>query len=187
MRCFIALPVPAAVRDVAARVQEALGRVDADVRWVKPESMHLTLKFLGELGEETVAELGERLAEEAARWPALRLEYRGIGRFPARGAPRVVWAGCEGDVAKLAGLAAAVERLAEGAGVPREGRPFVAHLTIGRVRSPRNAKRLDAAIAAQREVSLGADRAAEFVLMRSTLTPQGPVYGRVRAFPLTSG
>ena len=184
MRCFVAVEVPEEVRGPLVRVQEALRRADADVKWVERENLHLTLKFLGDLGEEAAARLGGTLAAEAARWPRLRLSFGGIGVFPERGAPRVVWAGCAGDVERLAGLAGAVERAAEAVGVPREARPFVAHLTIGRVKSPRNEKRLRAAIENQRAVPLGNAELGEFALMKSTLTSSGPVYERFAAFPL---
>lgn len=186
MRAFVAVPVGDAVRDVLVRVQEALRRAEADVRWVEPANLHLSLKFLGEVSEEQAARLGDLLAAEAPRWPRMALEVAGIGTFPERGLPRVVWAGCRGDVAKLAGLAQAVERAAEQVGVPREGKPFVAHLTIGRVKSPRNAKRLTAAIGNQREVPVGREEVGRFVLYRSTLTPEGPVYEEVAEFPLGS-
>ena len=186
MRCFIAVPVCGPVRKAVARVQEALRRADADVKWVAEENLHLTLKFLGEIAEESAEELRGLLAAEAPRWPKLALTYAGIGRFPERGAPRVVWAGCAGDVDRLAGLAGAAERAAERIGIPRERRPFVAHLTIGRVRSPRNAKRLESALENQREVPLGRDEVAAFSLIRSTLTPRGAVYEPLASFPLGS-
>jgi len=184
MRCFVAVRVPDAVRRRVAELQQALRRAEADVRWVEEGNLHLTLKFLGEIGEGEAARLGELLSLEAARWPRLKVEYAGAGSFPERGAPRVVWAGLSGDLEKLAGLAAAVERAAEQVGVPREGRPFVAHLTIGRVKSPRNARRLAAAVEQQDGAALGKDEVAEFVLFRSTLTPQGPVYEPLAVFPL---
>src|SRR5687767_4376349 len=124
MRCFVAVEVPEEVRGLLARVQEALRRADADVKWVERENVHLTLKFLGELTEEAAARLSGALAAEAARWPPLRLAFGGIGVFPERGAPRVVWAGCAGDLERLAGLARAVERAAEAEGVEREPHPF---------------------------------------------------------------
>ncbi|RPH50686.1 MAG: RNA 2',3'-cyclic phosphodiesterase, partial [Planctomycetota bacterium] len=99
--------------------------------------------------------------------------------------PRVLWAGCTGDLERLAGLAGAVERAAEVVGVPREHRPFVAHLTIGRVRSARNVKHLKAALENQREVPLGSDEVAGFVLYRSHLSNKGPIYEEVANFPLT--
>ena len=184
MRCFVAVEVPEEVRGLIGRVQEALRRADADVKWVERENLHLTLKFLGDLTEEAAGRLGGALAAEAARWPRLKLAFEGIGAFPERGVPRVVWAGCAGDLERLAGLAGAVERAAEAVGVPREGRHFVAHLTIGRVKSARHEKRLRAAIENQRAVPLGSAEVGEFALMRSTLTSSGPVYERMRGFPL---
>jgi 2'-5' RNA ligase len=184
MRCFVAIKVGEAVRDLLGRVQEALRRADAHVKWVERENLHLTLKFLGDLDETRVESLEGLLSAEAARWKTMALEYAGIGTFPERGAPRVVWAGATGDVERLAGLAAAVERHAEAVGVPPERHPFVAHLTIGRVKSDRNLKRLAAAIDAQRQVPLGRDEVASFELFRSTLTSDGPVYDLLRSFDL---
>ena len=186
MRCFVAIALPAPVKTLLVRVQETLRRADADVKWVEEENLHLSLKFLGELDEEALARLKGILSVEALRWPAMSLSYSGTGTFPERGEPRVVWAGCGGDLSTLAALAGAVERAAEQVGVPRERKPFIAHLTIGRVRSGRNAKRLQSAIAAQREVPLGRDDVKEFVLYRSTLTQQGPIYESIAAFPLAS-
>jgi 2'-5' RNA ligase len=184
MRCFIAVPVAEPVRKLILEVQRELRRAEADVNWVAESNLHLTLKFLGDISEAQAASLRDLCSGEAARWPGISLQYAGMGSFPERGTPRVVWAGCTGDIEKLAGLAAAIECHAETVGVPREGRPFVAHLTIGRVRSSRNVKRLQAAIENQRRVPLGNEEVREFTLFRSTLTPQGPVYDALAAFTL---
>ncbi len=184
MRCFVAVEVAAPVRRRLAELQQALRRADADVKWVEEGNLHLTLKFLGEIDGEQAARLKDLLSAEAVRWPRLEVEYAGTGSFPDHGAPRVVWAGLSGDLGKLAGLAAAVERAAGQVGVPREGRPFVAHLTVGRVKSPRNAKRLAAAVDQQRQAAFGKDGIAEIVLFESTLAPQGPVYEPLARFPL---
>lgn len=184
MRCFVAVALPPPVRKLLVQVREALGRADADVKWVEDENLHLSLKFLGELDDEPLAKLKGILSVEALRWPRLSLAYAGIGTFPERGTPRVVWAGCSGDLEKLSALAAAVERSAEQVGVPRERHPFVAHLTLGRVKSDRNLKRLRAAIEQQAEVPLGRDEVKEFVLYKSTLTNQGPIYEALAGYPL---
>ena len=184
MRCFVAIALPAPVKKLLVQVQETLRRADGDVKWVEEENLHLSLKFLGDLDEEPLSRLKGILSVEALRWPAMSITYAGIGAFPERGEPRVLWAGCGGDLEKLAALAGAVERAAEQVGVPRERKPFVAHLTIGRVRSGRNLKRLQAALAPQREVPLGRDEVKEFVLYRSTLTNQGPIYEPLASFPL---
>ena len=186
MRCFVAVALPDAVRSLLVQVQEALRRAEADVKWVEAGNLHLSLKFLGELHEDQVSRLQGLLSVEALRWRRIQLHYRGVGVFPSGGTPRVLWAGCAGDVDTLAGLAGSIERCAEQVGVPREPHPFVAHLTLGRVKSDRNVKRLKGLIEAQREAAFGSDGVSEFVLYRSTLTPSGPIYEPLSTFPLPS-
>jgi hypothetical protein len=107
MRCFVAIALPEPVKKLLVQVQDTLRRADADVKWVEEENLHLSLKFLGEVDEEAVSRLKGILSVEALRWPAMDLTYAGMGTFPERGEPRVVWAGCAGDVQKLAALAGA--------------------------------------------------------------------------------
>lgn len=184
MRCFVAVALPPPVKKLLVHVQDILRRADADVKWVEEENLHLSLKFLGDLDPEPLAALKGLLSVEALRWPRLRLTYEGIGVFPDHGDPRVIWAGCSGDLERLAALAGAVERAAEQVGVPRERHPFVAHLTIGRVRSNRNVKRLKASIDNQRRVPLGQDEVAGFVLYQSNLSNKGPTYTPLADFGL---
>lgn len=169
MRCFVAIEAPEEVRAALVRAQDALRRADADVKWVERANLHLTLKFVGELADP--APLARAL--RAVRHPPLHLRFEGLGLFP-----RVVWAGCSGGAE---GLAEAVERAS---GLPREERPFAAHLTIGRVKSRRNERALRKAVEAARSTSFGAAEVVEFALMKSTLTPRGPVYERVETFRL---
>lgn len=187
MRCFFAIDVPGDVRELLVRVQEELRRSGADVKWVEPANLHLSLKFLGEVSEEQRTRLRDLVAVEVLRWPPLALTYGGVGAFPERGTPRIVWAGATGEIDRLAGLASAVERAAETVGVPPEGRPFVAHLTLGRVKSARNLKSLLSAMEHQREVPLGSGVVREVVLYQSLLRAQGPLYEGIERFPLRSG
>jgi len=184
MRAFVAVKVAEWIRRKLVGVQDELRRTEADVKWVEDANLHITLKFLGWIDDAAVTNLKGLLAAEALRWPRLRLDYAGVGTFPERGAPRVVWAGCTGDVAKLGELAAAVEGAAEQMGVPREDRPFKPHLTIGRVKSPRNLKQLQAALEPFRATAFGADEVGEFILFESTLRPQGPIYTPQAVFGL---
>ena len=184
MRCFVAIPVSARLRAAVVRLQDELRRAGADVRWEKEENFHLTLKYLGEMDEGQVRAIRAELLDEAGRRAPFTLEYAGMGAFLDQGLPRVVWIGGSDDVRDLA---AAVELHAEAAGVPREGRPYTAHLTIGRVRSGRNAEALLAAIEERKSVPIGTDRVESIVLMRSTLNPAGSIYEEVARFPLRSG
>lgn len=182
MRAFVAIPIDDPLRVRIGETQRALQRADADVKWVAHENLHLTLKFLGEIDEARAATLRERLRAEASRFPALELDLGGVGRFPPGGPPRIVWIGVRGDAPKLVGLAGAVERAALEVGVPKEDRPFSAHLTIGRVKSPRNQKSLLNALEARHDDVIGRQRADSFVLFRSTLMPTGPIYDEIEGF-----
>jgi 2'-5' RNA ligase len=185
MRCFVAVKVGEPVRDLLVRVQDELKRADAQIRWVERDNLHLTLKFLGDVDDDQVARLRELLTCEALRWKPFHLQYGGIGTFPDRGVPKVVWAGATGEVDRLAGLASSMERHAESVGVPRERHPFIAHLTIGRVKGQRNFKQLQTAIIPQRQVPLGSDEVESFELIKSTLTPEGPLYEVMQSFALS--
>ena len=180
MRCFVAVDlsseVRAAVADVQARVRAAAPR--ADVRWLDPHAFHLTLKFLGAVRDERVAAVSAAL-ESAVAAPPIELEARGLGAFPTIRRPRVLWAGIAVGVPRLAALAAAVERVLVPLGFPSEGRPFQAHLTLGRVRSPRDAGALAKAIEAEGAVALGAWTVDEVVLYQSHLKPTGAVHEKV--------
>ena len=90
-------------------MQAELRKSDADVGWVRPEGVHLTLKFLGDVEEKKVAELGDALAEGLKGETPFTLQAKGIGTFPTPKAPRVVWLGVEGEVARLSALAEKVE------------------------------------------------------------------------------
>lgn len=184
MRLFVALELPPEVRQAAALVCRELKSSGADVKWVKPESMHLTLKFLGETPEDQVAEVKSALEEACAGKAALDLTIKGCGSFPGQKKPQVVWLGLDGQIDELRDLAGAIEARLELLGFPSERRSFKAHLTLGRMRrGPRRGGNragsvapLVRAIAANKDYQGPAFRADNVVLMKSTLTPAGPIY-----------
>lgn len=189
MRCFIAVDVSPGVREGLAAVQATLRKAAprADVRWADPARVHLTLKFLGEVPDAAVPAVEAALAVAAGGHGPLRLAGEGVGGFPSSRRPRVVWVGVAGDVDALARLAASVERTVAPLGYPTEARPFRAHLTIARVRSPRGLARLAAAIDDSAGVALGAWDVPEVVLYLSRLRPTGAVYEPIARVPLIGG
>lgn len=195
MRLFVALELPPEVREAAALVAHELKSSGADVKWVKPESMHLTLKFLGETPDDQAAEVKGALEEACAGKAALDLAVKGCGSFPGQKKPQVVWLGLDGQVDRLRDLAGAIEARLELLGFPPERRSFKAHLTLGRMRrGPKRGGRggkqtgsvapLVRAIAANKDYQGPAFRAVNVVLMKSTLTPAGPIYEPLAEFKL---
>jgi 2'-5' RNA ligase len=184
VRCFVAIPVAKPVRKRILVLAEKLRRARADVKWVKEENLHVTLKFLGWIIPSRIESIRESLTLLASRHPTFMLRYAGLGTFPERGTPRVVWAGCSGDVEALASLSLACEWAAKKIGLPRERRPFMPHVTLGRLSSSRNSSRLVAVLERHRDVTFGTDRVSEMILFRSVLRSSGPTYHPMARFPL---
>ncbi len=176
MRLFVAAEVPEAVKTALAAAQEALRRADADVKWVRPPAMHLTLAFLGETPPEREPAAAAALRAAAAGAAPLVLEAAGLGTFGGRGSPRVVWAGLRGDLRELGALQAALAAGLREGGFALDPRPFSAHLTLGRVRGRRNARALADAVQHRADRCFGTVPVSALQLVQSTLTPAGPVY-----------
>jgi len=158
------------------------------VKWVSANGIHLTLKFLGEIPVSRVEEVKRALTTACLGTPPMRLEIDALGGFPDTAQPRVVWAGLSGDIEVLSRLATRVDLALAELGYARENRPFVAHLTIARVRpeASRQAKSElgTAVLAAALPQGLWFDIGA-VSLMRSQLRPQGALYTRLSQTPLT--
>jgi 2'-5' RNA ligase len=185
VRCFVAVDVPGEVRTrVAALVQRLRHSAPkADVRW-SVENLHLTLKFMGEVPDPRVPDVTRALGEVAARHARLALEAAGTGGFPSASRPRVVYVGIRGQADALARLAGAVDGALETLGFPGERRAFRAHLTVGRVRSPRGGEDLAGALRAAAGETAGTWTADEGLLYRSRLHPKGAVHEVIARFPL---
>lgn len=185
-RGFVALPLPPEMREQAAAVVERL-RAAGEVRWTAAENLHLTLKFLGHVPHSLVPELAARLGEVARAAAPFEFEVGGLGAFPRVERPQVVWVGVTAGEAALARLAADVEAACAGVGFAPEGRPFRAHITLGRARAGRGAeggRGLARALQAAGPVALGRARADRFHLMKSELTPRGSLYTVMATFEL---
>jgi len=185
MRVFVALNLPSEIRDRLAVVQESLRRAQADVSWVRAENIHVTLKFLGETEEKRLGRIRPALIQVAQAGTPFSMELAGVGSFGGR-IPRVVWVGVEDGAEPLTQLAGGVEAALAGVGFAKERREFTAHLTLGRVRSPRNAEALLAALQEFHAEKFGSFTAVQFELMQSELRPTGSVYRVLDRFPLVA-
>jgi 2'-5' RNA ligase len=181
MRAFIAIDLPEALHAALAEAQQCFRSAASDARWTRPEGIHLTLKFLGEISDAQTKQVVEALTHIGPFEP-FSVEVKGFGFFPHGQRPRVFWAGVAAPPA-LAELAAQVESRLEKIGFAREDRAFSPHLTLARFQVPRPQPTLEAAIAARTNTSLGKFDASEFFLFESKLSPQGAQYRKVMRFP----
>ncbi len=184
MRVFVAIEIPREVRDALTSLSDKWKQSGARASWVRPENMHLTLRFLGEVTREQMQHMAEMLAAAYAAIPALTLAARGAGAFPNRRKPGVLWVG----VQALSGDLAAVQQCAEDAartiGLPPDTKAFHPHLTLARIRDARHIGALPELIAAAEHFDGGAFTADAVSLFESELRPGGPIYRRWREFRL---
>ena len=173
-RVFCAVALPEEVRDRAATHIQTLREAAPKARasWPRVESLHITLKFLGELEAARVNSLSQAARRAAKDFQNFELAIEGAGAFPPRGMPRVLWLGVKDDSGKLTMLQQRLEEECAAAGFARETRPFHPHLTIARLRAPANSQNLAAL-----HQEIGFERAAfnvsELLVMRSELGPGG--------------
>jgi RNA 2',3'-cyclic 3'-phosphodiesterase len=180
MRLFVALSIPSGVRENIATLILALCRVDSEPRWVNPENLHSTLKFIGEIAEESVPSICDALQTIRALEP-LTLAFRGIGFFPNARRPSVAWIGIEAPPA-LAFLASEINRLLTPLGIQPETKPLVPHLTIARFKENRLSSALQAEIEVWRGHSFGHFTTAEIHLIESRLKSSGAEYTTLHSF-----
>lgn len=176
MRTFIALDLAAGQKRQLYELQQRLARYLHGVKWTGRQGLHLTLKFLGEVGEECVPALLKALEEAAATTPVFTISFKGTGVFPAPHRARVLWAGVGEGAAPVSSLAAALNSSLAGQGFAPERRPFVPHLTLGRLRYPLPTAQIERFLLEEKNFSTGRAVAAGATLYRSDLSRQGPTY-----------
>jgi len=191
IRTFVAIELPDEIAAGLSRTITCLRAhvADSDIKWVTPGNIHVTLKFLGNAPVSKLEEIRQALAAVCAAAEPMQLEIKELGAFPSARAPRVIWAGLEGDIGALAALAGQMDEVLEPLGFPREHRPFAPHLTLARVRDEAtNATRatLSSAMATTSVTGHLSFRADTASLMKSQLTPRGPLYSRVSRLPMAS-
>ncbi len=180
MRAFIAIDLPEPIHAALSQHQAAFRAACPDARWTRPEGIHLTLKFLGEISDAQVKQVSEALAALGS-FPAFSVQVKGFGFFPDARRPRVFWVGLEAPSA-LAELADRVEVAMERIGFPREQRSFTPHLTLARFKVPRPQPALQGLLPREAP-DLGRFEVSEFFLFESKLSPHGAEYRRVMRFP----
>ena len=189
MRLFVALEIPPAVRDNLASLLAALGKAAASAsgrqaRWVRPENLHVTLKFIGNVDASALDRIRPLLAEVRSEHP-IELRFRGLGFFPNDKRPRVFWAGIQASP-NLSPLAAAIDQQLEKLDIPSETRDFTPHLTLARFDPPGISAELRSAAQERVQQEFGSLRANEFHLFESKTRPSGAEYTRLSSFRFTA-
>jgi 2'-5' RNA ligase len=189
LRLFVACELPAEMKARLASLQEALRKKGAPrLRWVRPEGIHLTLKFLGAVPQEKVAAIREALSPTVQGIPPLALSLAEVGTFGGRRGARVLWVSTQGDLESLARLQQRVEEALEPLGFPPERRAFSPHLTLARVPDRAGGDERQTVWELAKTIETPPAPAViigELSLMRSILGPGGAVYEQVAAFPLS--
>lgn len=185
MRLFIALPLEAPVKDALGRIITLFKQKGGSVKWVKPDNVHLTLRFLGETDENLVNEIKQQIDEAVKSHRQVQTSIATLGGFPNLNRPRVIWVGIEQNIEALAKMARDIEHRMRSLGFEKEKKQFKAHLTLGRVRHNKGLENLTDFVKDYRleEIPLLFDH---IVLFKSTLTPQGPIYDRLHEAKLSA-
>ncbi len=175
MRTFIAVELTEELRVKIEELQNPLKKINANVAWVKPGNVHATLKFLGEVPEDKIEKVFEGTKNALEGIKSFKLSLKNLGYFPNIKRPRVVWIGVEKGKEELSLMAVKIEEEMEKIGFPKENREFSPHLTIGRVKSPKNIERLTELI---KDTSFQSQEieVKEVAVMRSELHPSGAIY-----------
>lgn len=178
MRVFIAIDLPNEIRKALSDVQRDLRLLTNSVRWVAPESIHITLRFLGEVPEKRMDDIDAALT--GLTWKPFTISVRGLGFFPGTRSPRVLWAGMEAPT--MQGLAERLDARMEGLGFEKEKRAFRAHITLARAKDSRIDSSLVSAATPYEEHDFGSFVVDRMFLFKSTLKPSGAVYEKLKEY-----
>jgi 2'-5' RNA ligase len=189
IRTFLAIdPSPEIISETAIIQNRLKNIIQGNIRWVRPEGIHLTLKFFGNLSAQDIVKISEVAGKNVAVIKPLALEVNSIGVFPDLTRPRVLWLGMDGDVNPLVALQKKIDRDLQPCGFKREENPFHPHLTLGRIRSHRGLVGLGKVVESTDDYyHAGKFYAEGLTLFKSDLTPKGAVYTKLSYFPFSGG
>jgi RNA 2',3'-cyclic 3'-phosphodiesterase len=184
MRLFIALEIPSEIHNALAAFLKELQPIAPKTKWVRPENLHVTLKFLGETDPAKLGQIESTLKTVRSAKP-VTLEFRGLGFFPNEKRPRVFWAGMSSS-ANLRMLAADIDESMHQHGFALEQRAFAPHLTLARFNPPGLPATLGSTAKQHASRVFGSMTAREFHLIESKRKPTGAEYTTLKSFPFTT-
>ena len=187
MRCFIAIDIDEQIQkslgDLQRRLQAEAGLDKSGVKWVKPELMHLTLKFLGEVDDSRIPQVCDIAGQVAKKYSGFEIDVAKVGYF-GKSAARVLWVGLTDAAGTLLSLQEDLENQLAEAGWPKEQRRFSAHLTLCRIKNTKAGKRLAEISKGYADFAVGSAVADAVCVYQSQLRPAGPIYARLAQYEL---
>lgn len=184
IRAFLAIDPPQELLDQVGRIQDQLRKtIQGDVRWVRQEGIHLTIKFFGNISESDVANISLVVENTTSKVAPFTLGMKRVGVFPDVKRPRVLWLGMDGDVDTLIRLQKEVDTELQKYGFEKEDRFFRPHLTLARIKEPRGLIGLAKIMQKSEDYEAGSFSASGLNLFKSDLTPKGAVYTKLSYFP----
>jgi 2'-5' RNA ligase len=184
IRAFLAIDPPQEIYNEIIKIQERLRKtLQGDIRWVRPEGIHLTLKFFGYVYESDIANISDVVKNNVANIKALMLNVRNIGAFPSVNRPRILWLGIDGDTDALINLQTEVDAGFQDYGFKKEDRPFRPHLTLARIKEYKGLVGLAETIKKNEDYIAGSFTAGGLTLFKSDLKPTGAIYTKLDYFP----
>jgi 2'-5' RNA ligase len=179
IRTFIALKLPENIILFLQSVQQKLMSYGLKVRWVRPENIHLTIKFLGDIYKTDLNDVSATLTESAGIHGPFSFRIKGLGVFPGIRRPRVIWAGIAGETERIAAFQRHLDQSLSNLGYPRESRPFQGHLTLGRFKGESHSGKLVDALNTQSDFESETVTVDRVTLFKSDLKPSGAVYSEL--------
>lgn len=187
LRTFIALELPDHLISSFVELQNSLKSQRFKIRWTKPENIHLTLKFLGNIQHDDIEKIDRAMIESLRKFTPISITAKGIGVFPNLKQPRVIWVGISGCMDVLVGLHQTLSENLEKIGFPKDNRPFKGHLTLGRVKTRPDPKKFIAALQELNTFESETYIANTITFFKSDLKSTGPVYTKLSSVFLVNG
>jgi 2'-5' RNA ligase len=186
IRCFLAFELPEDIKTIVTQVSGEIRKSSLDVRWVRPEFIHLTVVFMGDIESEQVSLMGEPLSVVCSDHSPFTISLKPMGCFPNSRNPRVIWLGIDADLDRMSRFRDDLQQALSPFGIKEEERAFRPHLTLGRFKKPgKRQTELEQLLAKYRDLSSPARTLGDLVLFRSDLKAGGAVYTKMASWPLS--
>jgi 2'-5' RNA ligase len=186
IRSFFAFELPPEIKKIVARVSQGLGQSPLDARWVKVDNIHITVVFMGNIQSDEIPAMGEGAQKLCQNYSPFDVSLNGIGCFPNKRKPRVIWLGLDGDMERMASFRDALQKHLTPFGIKEEKRAFKPHLTLARFRKPRRMDDQENQLLSKYEdLTSPFCPLKELILFKSELKRSGAEYTKLEAWPLS--